>query len=543
MPNYSSKTDSHIHRLFFILLLISTALSTNQAQNQQTIFANTITKEDLKKHLSILADDAMQGRETGTPGNDQAAKYISGQFALMGIKPLRSSGNYYQPVVLTWHNWKKHQLKIRNQSYKHFWDYYAFPQYNKNIPPTDIDQVTFLGYGIHSDTYSDYKKVPKGTLKDRAILIYRGEPKTDRGMYRISGTDTASVWSDSLLYKLRTAAEHGVAWVFIIDQDISSSIKIWRDQLIRAYLTFGEPEYEQLPNTVFISPAMAKNMLGKRYRKIEKRLRKINKKGKSKALKSKTHILTEQQIGRKTLRSQNVVAYIEGIDPRLNDEFVTITAHYDHLGMRGDHIFNGADDNASGTSAVIELAQAFKLAKNQGHGPKRSMLFMLMTGEEKGLLGSQFYTKKPLFPLDQTVVNINIDMIGRRDRQHQDDPNYIYVIGADRISSALHQINEAMNEKYTHLKLDYTYNAEDDPNRFYYRSDHYNFAKNGIPAVFYFNGTHKDYHRASDTMDKIEFDKMEKITRLIFHTAWQIANRPQRLQRDKLDISTSTPDQ
>ena len=225
----------------------------------------------------------------------------------------------------------------------------------------------------------------------------------------------------------------------------------------------------------------------------------------------------------------NVLGFIEGIDPARKDEIVVITAHYDHLGTRGNDIYFGADDNASGTSAVLEIAQAFSEAKINGEGPARSVLCMLVTGEEKGLLGSQYYTENPVFPLENTIANINIDMIGRTDTLHKHS-NYTYVIGSDRLSTELHEINETANKRYTKLDLDYTYNLDSDPNRFYYRSDHYNFAKKGIPAIFYFSGVHEDYHRPTDTPDKLMYDKAETIAKLAFHTAWELANRKDRIK-------------
>ena len=197
--------------------------------------------------------------------------------------------------------------------------------------------------------------------------------------------------------------------------------------------------------------------------------------------------------------------------------------------MRGKEIFYGADDNASGTAAVLEIAQAMASAKAEGKGPRRSVLCMLVTGEEKGLLGSQYYVEHPVFPLDRIIADVNIDMIGRTDTLHK-NPNYTYVIGADRLSTELHHINEEVNNKYTHLDLDYTYNSDDDPNRFYYRSDHYNFAKEGIPAIFYFSGVHEDYHMPTDTPDKLLYDKAETIARLAFHTVWELANRNERIK-------------
>ena len=229
--------------------------------------------------------------------------------------------------------------------------------------------------------------------------------------------------------------------------------------------------------------------------------------------------------------SENIWAFIEGSEKP--DEIVVISAHYDHVGMKNGEIFNGADDDGSGTVALLEIAQAFQKAKKEGHGPKRSILILHVTGEEHGLHGSRYYTENPLFPLANTVADVNIDMIGRRDENHKDSNNYIYLIGSDYLSTDLYNICENVNTKFTKLNLDYKFNDRADKNRFYYRSDHYNFAKNGIPSVFLFNGVHADYHKQSDEVDKIEFDALTKRTQLAFTIVWEIANRDNRLVVDK----------
>lgn len=231
--------------------------------------------------------------------------------------------------------------------------------------------------------------------------------------------------------------------------------------------------------------------------------------------------------------SENIWAFIEGTEKP--EEIVVVSAHYDHVGIKKGEIHNGADDDGSGTVGIMEIAAAFQKAKSEGNGPKRSVLIMHMTGEEHGLHGSRFYSENPLFPLKNTVANVNIDMIGRRDTLHPDTNNYIYLIGSDYLSSDLYNICEAVNKQYNLLTIDYKYNDKKDPNRFYYRSDHYNFAKNGIPAVFLFNGTHKDYHKPTDTVDKIEFDALTIRTKFAFAIAWEIANRKEKLVVDKTD--------
>ena len=227
------------------------------------------------------------------------------------------------------------------------------------------------------------------------------------------------------------------------------------------------------------------------------------------------------------IRGENVLGFIEGSD--LKEELIIITAHYDHLGKHDSLIFNGADDDASGVAGAMEIAEAFMLAKKDGKGPRRSILIMPVSGEEKGLLGSKYYTDNPVYPLNNTVANLNIDMIGRLDDWHSTG-NYVYLIGSDRLSYDLHNINEEVNNKYTKLDLDYKYNDEEDPNRYYYRSDHYNFAKNNIPVIFYFNGVHEDYHRPSDTIEKLDFSKIKTISKLVFLTAWELANREEKIK-------------
>lgn len=226
--------------------------------------------------------------------------------------------------------------------------------------------------------------------------------------------------------------------------------------------------------------------------------------------------------------SENVVAFIKGSEKP--EEVIVISAHLDHVGMDKDgNVFNGADDDGSGTVAIMEIAQAFQKAVKDGNGPKRSILFLHVTGEEIGLYGSRYYTENPLFPLENTVCNLNIDMIGRIDPEKKENPNYIYLIGSNKLSQELQDISSEVNEKYTQLELDYKYDDPDDPNRFYYRSDHYNFAKNNVPIIFYFNGVHEDYHKITDTPDKIEYDLMAERAKLIFLTAWEVANRENRI--------------
>ena len=491
-------------------------------------YANTITAEDMKRHLTVIAGDEFQGRETGKTGNNKAAAYIARFFESLELTPPGVEGRYYQPIALTYSKWNDSDIFVGENRYRHLRDFVAFPQKNTDVTAITTNEVIYLGYGIDDPAYSDYKK---NDVKGKVILINKGEPVKKDSTSWITGTEQMSDWTTDLDKKLITAKKHGVKLVLIIENDLKGMIAANRN-LIGEVTELGDKTLEEIPfaNHIYISSTIARDIIGKKEKKIIKSRKRSNKKGKACDVKVKKDIVVNQSKNVRTLKGQNVVGFIEGTDKK--DEVVVISAHYDHLGIRGEDIYNGADDNGSGTTTVIELAEAFRLADSAGDGPRRSILFLLFTGEEKGLLGSYYYAENPIYDLDNTVANVNIDMVGRVDESYTENPNYIYVIGSDRLSTDLHKINEEANEKYAGLTLDYKYNSEDDPNRFYFRSDHYNFAKNGIPAIFFFNGVHADYHRTTDTVEKINFEKMEKVGRLIFHTAWELANRDERIKVD-----------
>ena len=240
----------------------------------------------------------------------------------------------------------------------------------------------------------------------------------------------------------------------------------------------------------------------------------------------------ELKISGNIVQTENVVAVIEGSEKP--NEYIVISSHLDHEGEKNGVIYNGADDNGSGTIGVLKIAEAFQNAVLSGYRPKRSIVFLHLTGEEKGLLGSKYYTDNPLYPLENTMVNLNIDMIGRIDPKHvNNEERYIYLIGTNLLSSELHEISESTNKNTTRLYLDYKYNYIDQSECIYYRSDHFHFVKNNIPAIFYFNGVHEDYHKPTDTADKIEYELLKDRIKLVFYTAWELANRNKSIEVDK----------
>lgn len=494
-------------------------------------FAATITAAEMKSYLEVLASGEFEGRETGTEGQRKAADFIASHFEKLGLPQVGDDHTYFQKIAFTAESWNNGQieLNVNGERYRHISDFVSFPSANSDRPSYSTKEVVFLGYGIDDPKYSDYKGI---NVKGKTILIYRDEPVNDEGISHLTGTKELSAWSSDWRKKLEVAYRHGVSTVLIIDPDIKKTVGEARNTLLNSEMKMGEGGQAEgrYVNNAFISSTLAKEIVGGKFNKFVKLRDGIKKSGKPAHLPLDCQLEMVQKKNVRQLLGSNVLGYIEGTDPKLKNEVVVVSAHYDHLGKRGNSIYHGADDNGSGTSTVMEIAQAFAEAKKQGQGPRRSVLCLLVSGEEKGLLGSEFYAEYPVFPLESTVVNVNVDMVGRTDKAHEGNPDYIYVIGSNRLSTELHDINEAANATYSHLELDYTYNAKNDPNRFYYRSDHYNFAKKGIPAIFYFSGVHKDYHQPSDTVDKIMFDKMEKIGRLIFYTTWELANRDERIK-------------
>ena len=499
-----------------------------------TPYAQGIKADDAKFLVGMLASKEMQGRETGEEGQRKAADFIAGQFKDAGLPPKGDRNTYFQDIRLRNTSWKDIGLKVNDQEFKNRTDFYVYPAYNPDKPLITFKEVVFVGYGIDDPAYSDYEKAD---VEGKAVIFYEGEPALADGKFAITGESRRSGWSMDWKRKVQVAKQKGAVMAFIIDQKFEENVKSNKKVLSsygwRTVNVDEDKTAESFLNNIFISPELAKIILGNKADKADAAIAELRAGKKSKAVKVKAKIEARLDKESRELSGSNVIGFIEGSDPVLKNEYVMVTAHYDHLGSPDSTvIYYGADDNASGTSGVIEIARAFAEAKAKGAGPKRSVVCMLVSGEEKGLLGSKFYVDFPLFSLKQTVADINIDMIGRTDDRHPGNGNYIYVIGSDRLSTELHDINEYNNMMYTKLELDYKYNAKDDPNHYYERSDHYNFAERNIPSIFYFNGSHPDYHRPTDTADKINYEALAKRAQLAFYTAWDIANRPNRLRVD-----------
>jgi len=517
-----------MEKLSFILISLLFACNSSQktvAEQTDTatasvsidprVYAVTITENELKEHLYIYASDEFEGRETGKPGQKKAVEYLKSNYEAMEIPAAKEDGNYFQEVPVELSKLPIGSIMTGATEYELGTDFLTFTPIEG-----DFNEIIYAGYGIEDKGYSDYEGLD---VSGKLVLIKSGEPVKEDGTYLISGSSVKSVWSnqsDATAARLKLARSKGVKGVLYYDPDNYGRYKRYYDFLKGSDKFKMEIKVEEHNAALVL---LSETMIEKVFPDIKQELAsKIISQPISLKIKSNNEAVS----------SENIVAVIRGFEKP--DEFVVISSHLDHIGVNdnGD-INNGADDDGSGTVAMLEIAEAFKQAADTGNGPKRSIVFLHVTGEEKGLLGSKYYTDNdPVFPLSQTVANLNIDMIGRIDPKHEDNGNYVYLIGSDKLSTELHDLSEEVNDKYSQLKLDYTYNDENDPNRFYYRSDHYNFVKNNIPVIFYFSGTHEDYHRPGDTPDKINYDLLENRARLIFYTAWEIANREARIELD-----------
>jgi Zn-dependent M28 family amino/carboxypeptidase len=491
-----------------LLIIFFSSISMVWAQQENLIekYGAMISEDELRYNLTIIASDALEGRETGKRGQKMAAAFIRAYFQELGLNgPV--NGDYYQPVDLYSSAPGNIYLKAGNSTFQNFADII----YNGAAVTNgeQSSQVIFVGKGREED----YAGID---VKDKTVLIIIGSEENFR-------TSAAK------------AREKGAGLVLIQNTSTADEFKTlatqYRNFMSGGRLSLTRPTGSaQNMGLMFVSAAVTEKIFNTTSDKLSKAAAEDPKKAALKKIKPGNmsfHLQTKVN----TVKTENVLGFLEGTDKK--DEVIVITAHYDHIGIGGrgeDKINNGADDDGSGTVTVMEIARVFTEAAKAGHGPRRSILFMTVTGEEKGLLGSAYYADNPIFPLENTVVNLNIDMIGRIDSTHKD--NYVYVIGPDKLSKDLFDLSENTNKKYSKLNLDYTYNSESHPDRIYYRSDHWNFAKKGIPIIFYFSGIHEDYHRPSDEVEKIEFPLMTKRAALVFYTTWAIANREQSIIRD-----------
>lgn len=503
--------------------------------------ARRITAARLKEHLSVVASDAMEGRDTPSRGLDETAKYIADDLKRLGLKPAGDDGTYFQRIALKRDkiDHARTNFALGGQTYKFGDDYLV-----ARAPGAAEGALVYVGRGwsVKSKGVDDFKGVDV-----RGKIMVVGGTGLPTGIAREDVQGKAGVdYDDAESYGRRNGARGLI--VVPRTRDIE---RWWRFRLsslergIYQVERFGEESSisSSLP-TIYASQRLLDALFaGERVAGADVFKRAQAGEGAPAfALAPQKRVKFSVTVRSEAATTQNVVAVLEGRDSVLKGEYVALGAHYDHVGVgapdaTGDRIYNGADDDGSGTVSILTIAEAFA----RGERPRRSLLFVWHCGEEKGLWGSDYFTRFPTVPLERVVVQLNIDMIGRSRaagdttpaNKDLTGPEEIYVIGSKMMSTDLGNVSERVNNSYLNLGFNYRYDDPRDPNRFFFRSDHFNYAHKGVPIIFYFDGVHEDYHRPSDTVDKIDFRKMEKVARTVFATASELANSPSRPRMDK----------
>jgi len=477
-------------------------------------------------HLEFLASKELGGRYTLSPSFAIAARYLASRLESYGFHGAGANASFLQPfeVISSKTDVEKSALTLQVKQEKAEYKYGDFTTFNSGSGSAE-GPIVFIGYGISSPAqkHDDYANVD---VKGKVVLVVGGTP-ADVDTSRLATNEQGEP----------AARAHGAVGELIISLRANAANRKPGDPPppVRESVRLDKPNDVRLP-AVVLTPALADKLLAQLDTNYEAFRAKRGAGFTSRPLDAfaKLNItINETRTG-----TQNVVGILDGTDTKLKSEYVTLSAHYDHLKTNAaGEIYPGADDDGSGTSSVLAIARALSLKP-----PKRSVLVIFHAGEELGLLGSQYNTDvAPVVPLENTVVDLNIDMIGRSRLEGDDnkadeqltDANTIYPIGADRISSELNNIEEQTNNDFEKLKLDYTLNDPKHPDRIYFRSDHWNYAKHGIPIIFFFDGVHVDYHKPTDTIDKIDFTKMSRVARLVYEIAWRVANLDHRLAIDK----------
>ena len=535
----------HILRIpvAFIALICFSVFS----YSQRTVpGSDKINSADLEAHISFLASPSMNGRANGTKDLDIALNYLTSQAKLLGLKP--ANGNsYYQPYSLMKKSIDPEKSEISIFTTANDSIQFREPMYQMfPTGPSDFEiegEVIFAGYGIRADSYS-YNDLEEINPEGKILLVMNRSPLSEDGSeYRFQG----SIWSSMMsLQPKMTFLMFSKAKAVIIVSDPKSGYSSIQQQHpgitseleSLKYLKGSKPmiiDMPAVPRILFVHRNIADELLKGTGQSLEKLQKEIDSE-----LKPKSFLIPGKRI-RITEATQtdeitmnNVAAWIEGSDSELKKEIVVFSGHADHVGERGGIIHPGADDNASGCAAILEIAQAFQSLEKK---PLRSLLFLWVTGEEIGLFGSQSYVENPLFPLENTVANLNMDMIGRvrgaadtTENTPMTDETGLFVITGNQ-SKELVDIAREVDEK-TVLDLDYSLSGRNHPLQLFARSDHYNFAKKDIPVLFFSTGLHTDYHEPGDTVDKIDFAKMELVTRAIYEIGYNVANRKKRIVVD-----------
>ncbi|MGD9562689.1 MAG: M20/M25/M40 family metallo-hydrolase [Pyrinomonadaceae bacterium] len=500
--------------------------------------AEAITASQLSSYLHFIASDALGGRDTPSQGLDVAAEFLKMNLERWGFKPAGDNGTFFQKIALTRESMAPEttRFEVGGHSYTYADDFFRVRGSGAATGPIVFGKDGWMVKSKGIDAYAGVDVAGKIVVLysptfSQQTMIPRPAGVTDDDLKGEAGVD----WASPMEY----AAKKGAAAVIVIAPPQLQGMWPRLRNFLGRSTTYPE-KLRETPNDPGTTPPafLVSEKVGDAIFAGES-----DGKTAAAAFELKKTAKVSAVSSKETLWTQNVVALWEGSDPVLKSEMIAIGAHYDHDGTRpsapgDDKIWNGADDDGSGTVAVLAIAEALAKAKTR---PKRSILFVWHAGEEKGLWGSEYFNKFPTVDIKQVVAQLNIDMIGRSKKPGDTNPknaelsgpNAIYVIGSEMMSSTLGAVTKGTNNAYLDLVYDYKYDAPNDPNRFFFRSDHFHYAQNGIPIVFWFDGVHEDYHQPSDTADKIDYQKMEKVTRTIFLTLSELADLKQRPAVDK----------
>lgn len=548
-----------------ILIAIPTlinAQSYSTETNELFRYSESITADFLKEHLSVLAHDSLTGRDTGTPGLQKAAHYLADFYESIGLQPKGVNGSYFQPFELNASvtdslvyktfqvdgadtTFINHSLEAENGS----------TQFVRGIGgsvPIEGD-IVFGGFGV-DDSLNSVRNLEGDSISDNWVMIFEQIPYVVDNDTLVSSNYTSR---DRLITLIRNYGARGI--LLISDQTESEFSRMAEmntqtisvpDDLELAYRSSSQQSYSPPYAYTYISPEFAAQILDVDGEEGLQELRKstVENLQDFRSKKTSYYLRYRPYEGRRPIETNNVVAYVEGADPEMKDEVVVIMGHYDHVGIaspneEGDYIYNGADDNGSGTAGLMAIANAFQEAAKDGFKPKRSILFLHVSAEESGLLGSRYYSDHPIIPIENTVAALNTDMISRSDPEHVKEgiTDYVYLIGGEIISSQLDSLVQDANQHEINMTLDRKYNDLNDPNQFYRRSDHWNFGRLRVPFVFFFTGVHEDYHAPNDEIDGVDFDKYPRVARLIYKSAVNVANYEGRPEVDNemfIDITS-----
>ncbi len=505
-------------KLLLFCLPFATTMAMAQRDENAAKYAALITPKALKEKLTILAGADMEGRETASPGQKKAAAWIESQFKKFGLQP-GNNGSYQQVYPVYFDAMSDQMLRVNGKTFAFDKDYsFALGALYKGFKT--FNNFVFAGYGIvdSATKVNDYAGLD---AKGKVVIVMEGgtpPPAATPAGGRRGGFNNPNAG------KIAAAQKNGAVGLLIIS---ASFPRTTPTPLKSTRMTLQLPADPAL-FTASISDEVASALIGRTSKVALADFKNVNKRNYFAELKLGAERSPEMR------ESSNVIGIIPGTDKA--NEFVFMTGHYDHLGKRADGtIYYGADDDGSGSVGVMQEAEAFAAAAKAGHKPRRTLIFMTVSGEEKGLLGSEYYSEHPTVDLSKASADLNTDMIGRGDSSRKGDTlNYIYVIGHDKLSSDLSPINVSVNQLYNlGLGLDYKYDDPNDTQNIYFRSDHYNFARKGVPILFFYDGMlGADYHKPTDTVDKIQFDIMSKRAQLVFHTGWVLANRDDMVKRD-----------